>query len=208
MTTEWAEKIPRVLMENFVLCIRGEDYTFAELELYYFSENHQDPYVHKRKLQTEKHAWYFHKKNDEGKYNGGTFKGLDMTFGKILENKEYFLGVLIRSVQKNGELIEGPCNCVNKILEICECDSIEKLSEKLNKKIFKKNDFMYVKRSQNTEKNVYTSTRVGLSDIDPIFKEKLYRYVFLPNKFRKNKKEIANSLMKQGEKHIKICELI
>ncbi len=65
-----------------------------------------------------------------GNYKSGTYKGLDLTFG--IPDRSIG-GILIRSlmpvsVEKDGDVIkviggskdtfiEGPCNCVNKILQ-------------------------------------------------------------------------------------------
>lgn len=71
-----------------------------------------------------------------GKYKSGTYKGLDLTFGRPGSSVG---GILIRSlmpvtVEKSGEtlivsgggkdsFIEGPCNSVNRILkETCDKD--------------------------------------------------------------------------------------
>lgn len=66
--------------------------------------------------------WYFHRFGKT--YKVGTYKGMDLTFGK---GDKAYGGILIRAISSVGatdgkhlppnEFIEGPCNTVNKILE-------------------------------------------------------------------------------------------
>lgn len=98
------------------------------------------------------HGWKFmnDKENDQENANwtnprpraafrSGTFKGLDITFGE--ENK-HFGGILIRSIRElkenpiastssmlsPGDIIEGPCNTVNKILKDSGFEKIDHLT--------------------------------------------------------------------------------
>lgn len=86
-------------------------YKIREIEIYYYDEDHEDPFVHCDPDQKSFGKWYFHKRG--GTYKGGTFKGLDFTIG----SDNVYGGALIRSIE-NDELIEGPCNCVDEILRV------------------------------------------------------------------------------------------
>ncbi len=200
--------IPEFLMLNYMLETANATYTLAELELYHHGETHEDPYVHGNKMQKEYCKWYFHKKSDDGQYNGGTFKGLDMTFG----DGKAFTGVLIRSIvdTKTGTQIEGSCKVVNQILKDCGAASIQALVAEMTKTnptldIFTPtiNGFRLVKTEKALEKKIYLSTRVGLPPHDTDAHKKYismnYRYLDLANaKFKKNKKEIVRSLHLAG----------
>jgi hypothetical protein len=206
------------LMKNHVLNIRGEQYLFSELELYYHShdDTHKDPYVHKRAAQLLKNSWYFHKKSDTGKYTGGTFKGLDMTFG---DGKNY-VGVLIRSIKQisgSSLNIEGSCTCVNHILQKTETKDIAELVSKMQQvdDIFRVNEWLYVEKQTNpillqitNSWKIYTSTRVGLSEGDSFYRDKPYRFVFLPGKFKKNQNQLAISVFQQVNDKNLVCELL
>ena len=81
-------------------------------------------------MQKESGKWYFHKQGSS--YKSGTYMGLDLAFGK---GSKAAGGILLRSlvpaslindkafgtIAHNNDLkkdfIEGPCNCVRKILE-------------------------------------------------------------------------------------------
>ena len=170
---------------------------------------HQDVFAHCDDLQyTTSAAWYFHRSgntsvegwkhlkdgNAENKkcinprpnvaFRGGTFKGLDITFGA--ENKQ-FGGVLIRSIQSlkavnslfssnaNGkgkmygvdELIQGPCKCVDALLKDTGFDDIKSLtkSDKFNMNIFgDDNNVMYLDLASNY--NIKKSTKKRTKRID------------------------------------------
>ena len=82
-------------------------------------------------MQRESGKWYFHKQGNS--YKSGTYRGLDLAFGK---GKKAAGGILMRSlipttvttgeagqlIARNSEFkadfIEGPCNCVKKILDV------------------------------------------------------------------------------------------
>lgn len=69
-------------------------------------------------MQKNLGQWYFHKFGKS--YKSGTYKGLDITFGK---GSIAHGGILIRAISQLdpppvNEFIEGPCNCVNKILAL------------------------------------------------------------------------------------------
>ena len=80
-------------------------------------------------MQKLNSQWYFHKMF--GAYKSGSYKGLDLSLGR--PDLPTIGGILLRSLmpvtvtEKDGkicvadpgtkaEFIEGPCNCVNRIL--------------------------------------------------------------------------------------------
>ncbi len=93
----------------------------VELEVYYQSEDHADPFVHGHLDQLTNNCWYFHKQARS--YRAGTYKGLDITFG----DSSCYGGLLIRSVAFNNRLIEGPCRTVNLLLELLGIERIDQL---------------------------------------------------------------------------------
>lgn len=109
------------------LVINQQFYQIVELEFYLYSDQHPDLYCHSHPDQLTTNKWYFHRagKSSNSKYKGGTYKGLDITFG----NSNQYGGILIRSIQSvdNQEVIEGPCKVVNRILELCQTNSIQEL---------------------------------------------------------------------------------
>lgn len=98
-------------------------YRIAEVEFYFNDKNvHPDTFTHGDDLQSKIGMWYFHRFGKA--YKAGTYKGLDLSFGK---GEKAFGGILIRAISSLGatgnkhlppnEFIEGPCNSVTRILE-------------------------------------------------------------------------------------------
>jgi hypothetical protein len=122
------------LMQYSSFMINSIPHKFLELELYYTSNNHPDPYTHLNPEQAKSGYFHFHKAGNkpESKYKGGSYKGLDISVG--LSNKDNVVaygGILVRSIQnmKDGTIIVGPCKCVDYILNLCNVSSIEQLMQ-------------------------------------------------------------------------------
>ena len=88
-------EIAHTILNEYVLTINHEyKYRIAEIELYFNDSNkHQDTFTHGNKDQAKPGSWYFHKFGSS--YKSGTYKGLDLAFGK---DKIAFAGILIRSL--------------------------------------------------------------------------------------------------------------
>lgn len=120
------QQLACLLLNQYGLVIADRVYEFCELELYLHSEQHPDPTVHCHPVQNMYGKWYFHRTSNKpgAKYRGGTFKGLDMTFG---DDENYF-GILIRSIySKDTGIISGPCLVVNHILDRYQVETIDDL---------------------------------------------------------------------------------
>jgi len=96
------EEKARELLDKKGIEVDGRVYEIYEIEFYFHSEDHPDPFVHCHADQLTDDCWYFHKQSHN--YRGGTFKGLDLTFG----GEANYGGILIRFIQPYGEeVIEG-----------------------------------------------------------------------------------------------------
>lgn len=182
-------------------------FRIREIEFYYYdSQSHPDPFTHKDEHQEIPGRWYFHRQNGKS-YKGGTYKGLDITFGSSING--VFGGILIRSIQYGDTLIEGPCKVVDFILKTTGSKTIEKLLEKfeedteLPKKVtnYENSDnesplyLCEIEESNLKEKPIYKAPRVGLSlkksikyrDLYVMFIMKPYRYMTGVQNIKKNK---------------------
>src|SRR5687768_6144859 len=79
------------IMNGCVITIGGEWHRILELEFYLHNAEHPDPYVHRNPQQLTVGQWYFHRTGNS--YKGGTYKGLDITFGA-----DSYGGILIRTL--------------------------------------------------------------------------------------------------------------
>lgn len=108
------------------LVINGLPHRLTEIELYYYSPEHPDTFTHRTSEQSTSGVWYFHRAGVNGKYKGGTFKGLDISLGN---GSDSYGGILIRGLQnlQTGEIIKGPCRVVDYILRVTNYSNIESL---------------------------------------------------------------------------------
>lgn len=120
--------LARLLLYHYDLWIDDTPYALAEIEFYLHNRDHPDPYVHRNpdQLQTSG-RWCFHRASPApgAAFRGGTYKGLDITFGRPGDAG----GVLIRAIYRlaDGAYTEGPCKTVERILEDLGYPSIQAL---------------------------------------------------------------------------------
>ena len=104
---EWFTQIAERLMNGSVLMVGNEPHRFVEVEFYYKGEGHPDPFTHGDALQLETGRWYFHR--TAGVYRGGSFKGLDLTFG----SGGAYGGVLIRGSRRPTAALSMAPHCAS-----------------------------------------------------------------------------------------------
>lgn len=187
--------ISNILLNKSSLVVKNERFRLCEIEFYLKNDDHNDLYVHSIPDQKTFEGFYFHQFKN-GSYKSGTYKGLDMTFGNV---NSYF-GILIRSMMNvnTGEFIEGPCRCVNKILELFGVDDVKAFmtNGKFNTqlKLYTVENGLYLAEQEHKSEAVFHGIRVGLSDKYPEFLNKNYRHAIFVKKIKKQKKftEIKN----------------
>jgi hypothetical protein len=59
------------LINSYHLVTKNDNYQIIEIEFYYYSKDHNDPFVHKDVEQKCPKKFYFHKQNGKN-YKGGT----------------------------------------------------------------------------------------------------------------------------------------
>ncbi|KAJ3300791.1 hypothetical protein HK104_003762 [Borealophlyctis nickersoniae] len=152
---EQFRRIANGLLNDFVLCA-GPTAIYRLLEIeFYLRDNvngHFDPFTHGQPQQSKFAEWYGDTIFRGGSYVGGTFKGMDITYGRTYEVSKpspYFAGVvpagavfqggiLVRalervvpgSVGKKGDVIEGPCRCVEALMADFGYEAVKDLVER------------------------------------------------------------------------------
>ena len=183
------DQLANQLLNNYILKINETEWRIAEIEFYYYSSEHPDNYTHKDADQQRSNEWYFHRQNG-GSFKGGTYKGLDISIG----NGVNYGGILIRSIRlesprnQDTELIEGPCNVVNKILSLTHCETINDLVTKIKPNVFEPG-LLYLSPMKLEELYIMKGPRVGLTlkkNTSFDFLTRRYRYV-TSDKIKKNK---------------------
>lgn len=115
---------------------------------------------------------------------------------------------------ESGEFIEGPCRCVNKVLEQFGVKTVSEMFEnRINKTeqiSLSDTDLMITEKNDLLQKEIFVGRRIGLSDKYPSFKDKLYRFVIYENKIKKEKKtllRLCDIIHEEVLKKIDILEL-
>lgn len=124
------QKYANALLNKLYLCSLTTKYRIMEIEIYYYSETHPDPFVHKSKQQQIPNQWYFHTLHDKG-YREGTYKGIDITIGT--PNQSTYGGILIRTIQdtETKEITEGSCSIANKIINGCGLTTMTEFAKRM-----------------------------------------------------------------------------
>eukprot|EP00002_Diphylleia_rotans_P037485 TRINITY_DN837_c0_g1_i3.p1 TRINITY_DN837_c0_g1~~TRINITY_DN837_c0_g1_i3.p1 ORF type:complete len:329 (+),score=65.61 TRINITY_DN837_c0_g1_i3:43-1029(+) len=130
------------LLSECVIVANRTALRLVELEIYHYNNaDHSDPFAHCDELQSRWGRFYFHKMG--GAYKGGTYKGLDITFGGLDRHREgsdtsdgglvEYGGILVRAIQvaSSGEVVEGPSLTVDKILSLTKKTAVKDLAEVL-----------------------------------------------------------------------------
>jgi len=180
-------KIANKLLNNTILKINGNNFRIAEIEFYLRSIDHPDDYTHQDEDQLKYGTWYFHKYKT-GTYKSGTYKGFDLTIGD--ETEKRYCGILIRSLYdiENNIMIEGPCKCVNKILELYNCKTISEFTNNLSLDVLTNDRSFVITYNKFDKKEIYYGPRIGLSDKYPDYKIRLYRFALIG--IKKSKKTL------------------
>lgn len=197
------------LLNNVELIAGGERLLIREIEFYFTSKTHPDPFTHCQPLQEQSLIWYFHRSGKS--YKSGTYKGLDIAIG---QGHDAPGGILIRTLEQlsNNKIICGPCNSVDHILKLCGASNINSLVEndmKNDISVFGgdcKKLYLYPLDTPNSDKILHTG-RVGLYmtkknidvniQADYVFRN--YRSVTEPKKIWKGRHLMALSLLHSGK---------
>jgi len=194
------EKVAGMMINGFALVVSGKEYRLFEIEFYYHSAIHPDPFVHRHPQQLTKRRWYFHKKG--AIFRPGIYRGVDLTFGD--EDAKTYGGILIRGIvdpQNRKNYIYGPAKCVDHIRESFGQD-IEKVDDKTA--IKSECPHLYLEKKELSEEQVISGPRVGLpvrpaEHLSNMFRYAHYRYIIYPQLPHKGKKAlIAPGLLMKG----------
>lgn len=206
---EWFDRIADVLLNGALLMVGREPHRLAEIEVYYWSEAHPDPFTHRDPIQFHTGFWYFHR--TRGTYRGGSFKGLDLTFGDGPTSG----GVLIRGMETaDGALIDGPSLGVDHLLDATGADTVAALDRAINNRlIWEDGNPLLLRQTDALERRpLVRSPRVGLllkrvrsREDSTRFVMRSYRYLSDPQRTKKGKVHMVLSLHADGEDIEEIC---
>jgi len=181
--------------------IGGRPHRITECEFYYRGHGHHDLFAHGDPVQVHAGRWYFHR--TAGVYRGGSFKGVDVTFGDGTARG----GILIRGVERpDGTLIDGPSLLVDHVLRLCGADTVAALDRKIAERLaWDPSGPMHFEQDERPKKGVLACARVGLSlrrarpgTTMPAYLTRPYRFLTEPTAIAKGKPQMVMALHRLG----------
>lgn len=192
----WFDAIAALLLGQSTLMVQGQPHKLLEIEFYYHSEAHPDPFAHGDEIQRARARWYFHR--DSGEYRGGSFKGLDISFGP----EGIVGGVLIRTLQApNGDVINGCSLCVDHILAQTGFGHVRDLDAAIAARHVWQSggplELVYTPSEQ--PKPIYATARVGLT------LKRAYQFKLMPAYIMRPYRYVSDPQIKKGKLHTVIA---
>jgi len=199
-------RMAELLLNRATLRVAGYAHRLTEIEFYVNGLGHLDKFTHGDEMQKRGGSWYFHR--TAGQYRGGTYKGLDIAIG----NPQIFGGILIRGVEQVEplpRLFDGPCLCVDHMLELNGSPSIEHLVSLFDVRIDRPaagdSPLFLEESAQPRHQAVIETARVGLtlkrsaSEERQRFVSRNYRYLTEPKAIKKGKQHMVVALHREGK---------
>ena len=182
----WFKEIALKLFREYELVVNNAVYGFSEIEFYYHSNNHEDPYVHKDNMQLTNGQWYFHG------------SGIDITFG---EKSETFGGILIRGIKRikpSSQFYSGPLVVAKEIFQ--QLGDVEFGNHKIG--LRKK------KESRDINNDFAQSTRINLpKNKENDFRNEFYRFItYIQSEHHFKEKTVVAKNLKSANPQIDIIE--
>jgi hypothetical protein len=197
----WFEQIADQLLNRTRLVAGGLPHRLVEIEFYYRGPGHEDPFTHADPIQAHPGRWYFHRTG--GVYRGGSFKGLDVTFG----GGDARGGILIRGMESpDGRLIDGPSVLVDELLRRTGVASVRDLDHAIAGRLAHDPTCpLQLVEAADPTKKMLACARVGLSlrraepgSTRPHFLTRPYRYLTEPVRTAKGKVHMVLALHRSG----------
>lgn len=199
----WFARIAECLLNGCRLIVGQQPHRLVEVEFYYWSDAHPDPFTHRDPIQFHIGRWYFHRTH--GSYRSGSFKGLDLTFGEGHASG----GVLFRGMEtEDGALIDGPSLCVDHLLDATGAETVAVLDRvAANGLAWEEGNPLRLEATDALERRpLIRSPRVGLllkrvtsRTESTRFVLRGYRYLSDPRRTKKGKLLMVLALHAQGE---------
>jgi hypothetical protein len=199
----WFARIGNDLLNCTRWVIAGTSHRITECEFYFWGKEHDDPFTHGDPVQVHRGRWYFHK--TAGEYRGGSFKGVDITFGDGSARG----GILLRGLElAGGSLIDGPSLLVDYLLRACGQPSVPEFDRLIGERtVWDPTSPMYLERAPDAGKEVFACARVGLSlrrawtgSTKPRYLTRPYRFLTEPRAIAKGKPHLVIALYRAGRK--------
>jgi hypothetical protein len=199
---QWFQRIAELLLRRTVLDVAGDAHQLCEIEFYLHGEGHRDPFTHGQALQRSSGRWYFHKSGES--YRGGTYKGLDITFGP----PDAFGGILLRSLlTPDDDLINGSSLCVEHLLARTGHRNVASLAAAIGERnVAARDSPLRLRAALERAQPIYYTSRVGLTlkrvaehPEMPDYLVRRYRALTQPRRIEKGRVQLIIALHQAGE---------
>ncbi len=184
----WFAVVADRLLNGCELVVARQAYRLIEVEFYLHNPNHLDPFPHRDSTTLHCGCWYFHRTH--GVYRGGSFKGVDLTFG----NGTSYGGILIRSLRKpDGSVIVGPSLCVDHLLDATGAESVAALDRAIvGRRAWQDDNPLSLRFAEfDTRRELLCTPRVGLSLRRTKAIGEATRYLMAPYRFLSEPRRIG-----------------
>ncbi|MBH25805.1 MAG: hypothetical protein CMH57_15470 [Myxococcales bacterium] len=192
-TGAWFEALAERLLRRTRLMIGARPHRLLEIEFYYHGAGHEDPFAHCDPLQQSTARWYFHR--DEGSYRGGSFKGLDISFGPEGE----FGGILIRTIEAvGGAMVNGCSLSVDHALAVTGYESVAALDAAIDgRSVWDASSPLSLVPDEGLEPRgrIWATGRVGLT------LKRMARHPTMPEFLMKPYRFLTEPTIKKGKAH-------
>jgi hypothetical protein len=200
---DWFERIAEVLLNQTAFVICGQSHRLSEIEFYLHSAEHPDPVAHRDPVQVHAGRWYFHRTG--GTLRGGSFKGLDLTFGDGASHA----GILFRTLETHrGEVIHGPSLLVDHLLRLTGHSRLKDLDTALGESLaWDESQPIYLAPAPWEQRTLVSTARVGLTvrrflpdtvEAAWAYLFRRYRFVSDPKSIRKGRPHLVLALHLDG----------
>lgn len=183
---------------------------FVEIEFYYHSTDHPDPFTHCSEAQGTFLSWYLHRTGSG--LRSGSFKGIDLTLGRNGAHG----GILVRSLEtQDGQIVNGPSLCVDALISMADVETVSQLHEIVEDHCADDDrNPLRLQNSPDRGAEMFDSARVGLSlkalgddsaHLDYILRR--YRFLTHPRDVKKGRAHVVLALHRDGAPAERIREV-
>lgn len=187
----WFQDIAALLLNRAALLVDGAPHRLREIEFYYNSEAHADPFAHGAEQQKTVGRWYFHREG--GEYRGGSFKGLDISFGP----EGVVGGVLIRTLDApDGAQVNGCSLCVDHLLAQTGHERVAALDGALGSRhVWEAGGPLQLVEHEWEDGDILGTARVGLT------LKRMYEHLEMPAYLMRPYRFLTDHKIKKGKIH-------
>jgi len=199
---DWFAAIAERLLSRTTLMVGTKPHRLHEIEFYYHGREHADSFTHCDPWQQTCARWYFHR--DGGTYRGGTYKGLDITFGPEGE----YGGILIRSLGSEDGFVNGSSLCVDRLLACTGHADVASLARTVEEHPIDSTSSTLMLGDDDTipAADIWRTARVGLT-LKRVARHpemvgyiaRPYRFLDAPRQIQKGRLQLVIALHEQGK---------